>query len=142
MTDLRANAALSPLGQSLRDAHSATTKALKLHLHSENRAALLARLGGDGNAEALWEQVTIEIAQRILPQDEVANLAADWLPSLEALRELGARALDVGANPLAPQLLPAEKVRLLMRLSRPAKVAFETYALAREVAASVVAQLP
>lgn len=37
--------------------------------------------------------------------------------------------------------IPEVKIGLLTRLSRPAQVAFETYALAREVAVSVLAQL-
>lgn len=141
MTDLRVAAALALLDQSLRDEHCVSIKALLSHLALTDGAALLARLGCDGNTAALWEQVTEEVARRILPQDEIATLVEEWLPFPDALQEFGARALDVGTNPLAPMLLPAEKMHLLMRLSRPAQVAFETYALAREVATSVVAQL-
>jgi hypothetical protein len=141
MSDSRVTAALALLDQSLREKHCASVKALLTHLALNDGAALLAELGCDGNTAALWEQVTEEVAGCILPQDEIAALVAEWLPFPAAMQEFGTRALDAGANPLAPTLLPAEKVRLLMRLSRPAQVAFETYALAREVATSVVAQL-
>lgn len=141
MTALRVNAALALLAQSLRDEDCASTKALMAHFQVGNGAALLARLGCDGNTAALWEQVTEEVARRILPRDEIATLVEEWLPFPEALQEYGARALDAGAEPTVPALSPGAKVHLIGRLSRPSQVAFETYALAREVAASVAAQL-
>lgn len=102
---------------------------------------LLAQLGYAGNAEAAWEALAYETAIALLPADALAALVADWLPFPEALREFGERALLAGADPLAPSLTAEMKMRLIARLSRPAQVAFETYALAREVAAHVVAQL-
>lgn len=141
MTDSRITAALTLLAQSLREQHCDTTKALMAQLQMATGAALLARLGCDGNTEALWEQLTEEVASRILPHDEFTTLVAEWLPFPEALREFGERALDAGADPYEPQLSPEMKIRLLTRLSQPAQVAFETYALAREVATSVRAQL-
>jgi hypothetical protein len=77
----------------------------------------------------------------LLPRDEIAPLVEDWLPHAETLMELGAKALAAGADPLAPDLPPEAKMRLIARLSRPSQVAFETYALAREVATKVKALL-
>jgi hypothetical protein len=110
-----------------------------LGVHSGD--SLLAQLGYTGNTEAAWEALAYETALALLPTDPIAALVADWLPFPEALREFGERALLVGTDPLAPTLTAEMKLRLIARLTRPAQVAFETYALAREVAAHVVAQL-
>lgn len=104
-------------------------------------AALLAALGCTGNTVALWEQLTHDLARHLLRGDEVAALVEAWLPFPAALAEFGERALAHGADPLNPSLTPQEKLRVIARLSRSAQVAFETYALAREVAATVVARL-
>jgi hypothetical protein len=77
----------------------------------------------------------------VLPTDPIAALVSDWLPFPERLREFGERALLAGVDPLAPTLAAEAKMLLLARLSRPAQVAFETYAPAREVATHVAAQL-
>jgi len=110
-------------------------------LGARTGGALLAQLGCTGNTAALWERLTYEVARRLLPRDEIAPLVEDWLPHAEALSELGAKALAAGADPLAPDLPPEAKMRLIARLSRPSQVAFETYALAREVATKVKALL-
>jgi hypothetical protein len=77
----------------------------------------------------------------MLPADELTPLIAEWLPFPEAMQEFGARALAAGADPAAPALSAEAKGRILSRPSRPAQVAFETYALAREVAVAVSAGL-
>jgi hypothetical protein len=110
-------------------------------LRVANGAALLARLGCAGNPAALWEHLTYDIASRLLLTDDLTPLIADWLPFPEAMQEFGARALAAGANPANPALSAEAKGRILSRLSRPAQVAFETYALAREVAVAVSAGL-
>jgi hypothetical protein len=141
MTGPQVTNAVTLLAQALRQRHCDSTKGLMAQLRVANGSALLARLGCAGNTVALWEQLTEEVAQRLLPQDEIAVLVAEWFPFPEALREFGARALDAGADPRAPCPSPEMKLHVLARLSRPAQVAFETYALAREVAIRVVSQL-
>ena len=86
--------------------------------------ALLARRGYVEIAEAAWESVVDATALASRPADPIVALVAGWLPSPETLREFGERAVLAGADPLAP-----------------ARVAFETYGLAREVAPHVAAQL-
>lgn len=76
-----------------------------------------------------------------MPDDEIAALVVDWRPFPDALREFGERALLSGADPVTPTLSAELKLRLIGRLTRPAQVAFETYALARKVASHVVLQL-
>jgi hypothetical protein len=140
MPDLSSTTAATILAAALRE-RGETTSALMTRTGVRTGGALLAQLGCSGNTDALWERLTYEVARQLLPQDEIAPLVEDWLPHAEALSELGAKALAVGADPLAPALPPEAKMRLSARLSRPSQVAFETYALAREVATKVRALL-
>jgi hypothetical protein len=125
----------------LRQHRCGTVPDLMRELQVANGAALLARLGCAGNHAALWEALTYEVARRLLPDDDLAPLIADWFPHPAAMQEFGARALAAGADPADPALPAEAKGRILARLSRPSQVAFETYALAREVAVAVSAGL-
>jgi hypothetical protein len=136
MSDVATTTAATILADALRE-QDETTTALMARLGVRTGGALLACLGCTGNTEALWERLTYTIARQLLPQDAIALLVEDWLPHAEALSELGAKALAAGADPLAPALAPEVKMRPIARLSRPSQVAFETYALAREVATKV-----
>jgi hypothetical protein len=140
MPDPATTAAATLLANALR-AQNGTMTALMARAGVRTGGALLARLGCAGNTEALWERLTYSIARQLLPQDTIAPLVEDWLPHAEAMSELGAKALAAGADPLAPALPPEVKMQLIARLSRPTQVAFETYALAREVATKVKALL-
>jgi hypothetical protein len=133
--------ALAALTAAMRQHRCGTVPDLMRELQVANGAALLARLGCPGNPAALWECLTYDIASRLLPGDDLTPLIAEWLPFPAALQEFGARALAAGADPADPALTAEAKGRILARLSRPSQVAFETYALAREVAVAVSAGL-
>lgn len=125
----------------MRDQQCDSIAGLMERLGVRSGGALLARLGCAGNTEALWETLAREIALALMPDDEIAALVVDWQPFPDALREFGKRALLSGADPVTPTLSAELKLRLIGRLTRPAQVAFETYALAREVASHVVLRL-
>ncbi|MFN8538883.1 MAG: hypothetical protein U0232_15590 [Thermomicrobiales bacterium] len=128
--------AIAALGAALQAHSCRTVPDLMREIQIANGVALLAHLGCAGNPAARWEDLTYDIAGRLLPTDDLTPLIADWPPSA-AMQEFGARALAAGADPTDPTLSAEAKGRILSRLSRPAQVAFETYALAREVAVAV-----
>ncbi|MFN8513650.1 MAG: hypothetical protein U0841_13900 [Chloroflexia bacterium] len=129
--------ATAALGAAMRAHSCRTVPDLMRELQIANGATLLAHLGCAGNHAALWENLTYDFASRLLLTDDLTPLIADWCPFPAAMQEFGARALAAGADPANPALSAEAKGRILSRLSRPAQVAFETYALAREVAVAV-----
>jgi hypothetical protein len=141
MVETIAREAAALVARALTERQCDSLRDLMIQSEVRTGAALLARLGYPGNAEAAWESLAEATALALLPDDPIAALVVDWSPHPEALREFGERALLAGVAPLAPALAAEAKMRLLSRLSRPSQVAFETYALAREVATHVVAQL-
>lgn len=133
--------AIAALTTAMREHGCGTIPELLCHFQVTSGVALLAQLGCTGNPVALWERLTYDLARQLLPGDELTPLIAEWLPFPAAMQEFGARALAAGAHPANPTLSVEAKGRILTRLSRPAQVAFETYALAREVAVAVSAGL-